>query len=392
MKNNIKNIIKNLVYNVIDGYKCRLYKNNHAKELSNYIRATGIQIKSQERETEFLNKWSALMPAGRINLGLYRFYANYLGDDPRIITDDVFHITVEPCLNSQDSIPVYGDKNMFERLLPQAYFPICIIRNMEYDYMDRDYHIIQMNNVEFENRILQNVDLCKKGKIIVKPSKDTGGGLGVRLFTYHNNNWINTEGDMLTLDYLGKKYKRNFIIQEALEPCKFVRQFNSTSYSTFRIFTYRSVIDDNPHYIGGYLRIGAKDSFKDNIWGGGYAIPINNDGTLANHASDAQRKHYDSINGINLKERVFAIPSWDKIIDLCYDIAVKITPNRLLSFDIMLDENEEPRCIEFNIKNQTVTTVQTTSKPFFGEFTEEVISYCKSRMRKRVYPITIEKS
>ena len=70
---------------------------------------------------------------------------------------------------------------------------------------------------------------------------------------------------------------------------------------------------------------------------------------------------------------------------------MKVIPNRLLSFDIMLDADEEPRCIEFNTKNQTVTTIQTTSKPFFDDYTEEVINYCMNHKGKRVYPITIEK-
>ena len=68
-----------------------------------------------------------------------------------------------------------------------------------------------MDNVEFEKRVLQNESLCKEGKLIVKPAKDTGGGLGVRLFTYNANDykWVSNEGETLTLDYLEKKYKRN---------------------------------------------------------------------------------------------------------------------------------------------------------------------------------------
>ncbi len=387
----MKDLLKNLAYHMVDIYKCCLFKRYHAKELKNYLRATGIKLKHQEQETNFLKNWSSLMPYGKINLGLYRFYAHYLGDDPRIITDDVFHITVEPCLNNQGAISVYGDKNMFERILPQKYFPDCVLRNMEYDYMDCDYNIIQMDNAEFGKRILQNENLCRKKKIILKPATDTGGGLGVRLFSYNGNIWVSNDGATLTLDFLEKKYKRNFIIQEALEPCTFVKQFNPSSYSTFRIFTYRSVITDEPHFIGGYLRVGAKGSFKDNIWGGGYAIPINSDGTLATYASDAQRKRYDCVNGISLKDKILEIPNWNKIIGLCYDIAMKVIPNRLLSFDIMLDADEEPRCIEFNTKNQTVTTIQTTSKPFFDDYTEEVINYCMNHKGKRVYPITIEK-
>ena len=56
---------------------------------------------------------------------------------------------------------------------------------------------------------------------------------------------------------------------------------------------------------------------------------------------------------------------------------------------IILDEANIPHVIEFNIKNQTVTTVQTSGKTFFGEFTDEVIDYCKIRRDKIKYSMIL---
>lgn len=118
-----------------------------------------------------------------------------------------------------------------------------------------------------------------------------------------------------------KVYKKDFILQECVNPSAFVKQFNETSFSTLRIFTYRSVKDDAIHFIGGYLRVGAKGSFKDNVWGGGYACPIKADGTLAKFATDSQRKRYDNINGISLTENTFEIPNFDKVMELVTYVA-----------------------------------------------------------------------
>ena len=389
----MKRQLKNTCYLLIDRYKNWRYTNNHKKELKKYLVATGIKLEKQKREQEFVNKWSPLHKLGKTTFGLYRFYAHFCGDNPDIITDDIFHMIVEPCLNNQTANSVYGDKNFYEQILPQEYFPICVLRNIESDYMDRDYHVIQMNNEEFDKHVLNNKDIQAKGKLIVKPTQDTAGGFGVRLFVFDGKQWKNSEGDILSLDFLEQKYKRNFILQETIEPSDFVRQFNSSSYCTFRIITYRSVVDDTLHLIGGYMRVGAKGSFKDNVHQGGYAIPISPDGKLSHQAINGQRKCYDYVNDINLKDNTFEVPNWQEIVNLCFDIARKVTPCRLLSFDIILNRENRPYIIEFNIKNQTMTTVQITSKPFFGEFTDEVITYCMiHKDNKRIYPLIIAKN
>lgn len=73
---------------------------------------------------------------------------------------------------------------------------------------------------------------------------------------------VNDEGQELSLAHLTKVYKKDFILQECVNPSAFVKQFNETSFSTLRIFTYRSVKDDAIHFIGGYLRVGAKEALK----------------------------------------------------------------------------------------------------------------------------------
>lgn len=388
----MKRQLKNICYLLVDYYKYWRYTTIHRQELKNYLAATGIALKKQQREQEFIDKWSPLHKLGKTTLGLYRFYSYFCGDNPNIIPDDIFHFIVEPCLNDQMVNSIYGDKNFFELILPKEYFPVCVLRNMESDYMDTDYHIIQMNDKEFGERILNNKDLQAKGKLIVKPTKDTGGGLGVRLFTFDGGQWKSTDGDVLSLNFLQQKYRRNFILQETIEPSDFVLQFNPSSYGTLRILTYRSVVDDTPHFIGGYMRVGAKGSFKDNVSGGGYAIPVSADGFLGNMAIDGKRRTYDYVNGVNLKDNMFEIPNWQEVMNLCFDIAKKVIPCRLLSFDIILNHEARPYVIEFNIKYQTITTIQITSKPFFGDFTDEVISYCiKHKEGKRIYPITVTK-
>lgn len=384
---NIKKIASKWVYFMIANMRSVAYMRTHKKELNNYQIATGLKLNKQEGEDEFVAKWKPLYK--KVNKDFFRFYSHYIGPSPDIVSDDIFHIIIEPILNNQSASSVYSDKNMFEKLVDPSLLPICILRKMEGDYMDNKYHILEMTDVLFGEMVLKNEHLQKLGRLIVKPSIDTGGGAGVRLFVYEDGDWKSNDGLMLSKKILDRYYKNNFIMQECIEPSPFVRQFNETSYNTLRLFTYRSVNDDQPHFIGGYMRVGAKGSFKDNVWGGGYACPINPDGTLANFAGDANRKRYDNINGISLADKKFEIPNFNKVLDLVYKVALVNTPNRLLSFDIMIDKDNIPHMIEFNIKHQTVTTVQTLQHPFFGDYTDEVIEYCLKNKGKICYPFCL---
>lgn len=380
----IKNILRKLVAARING----VYINNHKKELVRFCESAGVTLSKRKGEGEFIKKWKPIYE--NVNIDFYRFYANFCGEDPNILSDDIYHTVIEPILNDQAVLSVYSNKNMYELLMNRNVFPVCLLRNIDGDFLDRDYQVISMNEDEFRKRIIMNERVRRLKQFICKPTTDTSGGNGVHLYKLGDDGrWTNEEGKLLSLDILVNEYKKDFILQECINPSNFVKQFNETSFSTLRIFTYRSVKDDSVHFIGGYLRVGAKGSFKDNVWGGGYACPINPNGTLAEFATDSQRKKYDNINGISLTDNTFEIPNFDKVMELVTYVAKKNVPNRLLSFDILLDEDNIPHVIEFNIKNQTVTTIQTSGRTFFGEYTDEVIEYCMNRKDKIKYSMVL---
>lgn len=386
----MKERIFRLLYEIV--YRKNLYGNirSHSKEIRRFSKLAGVELKPTKGEKEFLKKWGQIYK--HIDARYYRFYSNFLGNDPNIVPDDCFHTIIEPLLNRQSALTTYGDKNMFELLFPREYFPVCILRNMGGTWMDRDYHVQQMTEKRLAEMLTDNERIKVQGRFILKPTTETSGGRGVRLFTLQpSGQWVSNDGKTLTLRYLEKKYRRDFIVQECIEPSDFVRQFNPVSYSTLRIFTYRSVRDDEPHFIGGYLRVGAKDSFRDNMGSGGFSCPITGGGKLAPFASNIKRQRFDNINGVSLTENQFAVPNFDKVLEYVFEVARRNIPNRLLSFDVMLDKQNQPHLIEYNIKWQTVTTVQTTTKAFFGEFTDEVIDYCKANLDNLSYVSTFVK-
>lgn len=381
----IRNVVNNYRYERHFRDTLKLCKKVHLREISEACKQAHITLHEQPGEEEWIRKWSRFSP--HLSIESYRFYSEFLGNDPNIVSDDIFHAIIEPIINDKVSLPVYLNKNLYEILISKEAFPICIFRKMNGDYLDSDYKDFNMDENRLDKILLKNERIISQGRFIVKPTQETGHGKGVHLFSYKEGMWVGDNNDLFSLAYLEEKYGKDFIIQECIEPSDFVRQFNPTSYSTFRIYTYRSVVDGEIHFLGGYLRVGDVGSFKDNIGSGGYAIPILKDGTLASFASNGTRKQYEIVNGIDLKGDNFMVPNFEKILELAYLGAEKNPINRILSFDILLDKKNQPHIIEFNLKAQTITTMQTTYKTFFGEFTDEIIDYCLDKIKNGYYPV-----
>ena len=72
------------------------------------------------------------------------------------------------------------------------------------------------------------------------------------------------------------------------------------------------------------------------------------------------------------------IPDFKDLIMLAKNIAKKIFYSRLLSLDFCKDAEGSWRAIEINLFGQTIRFAQYAGQPFFGEFTDEVVEYCKT--------------
>ncbi len=379
----IKAAIYNLMYSVVEFRWNIAYQFSHRKELKQYRKA-GFSFDKCGGETAFVEKWKSICRSP--NVDYYRFYASFIGNNVNILPDDLFHKVIEPILNNQNALSLYSDKNLYDKLIDGKVFPKCLLRNIDGDFFDGQYRYLHMNVEMFRSMVLEKPEIVSNGRFIVKPSIDTCGGIGIRLFKRtEDNRWISNDGKFLSLETLLGLYNRNFIIQECIEPSNFVKQFNPESYNTFRVITYRSLVDDQPKLLGIYMRIGPKGSFKDNVHSGGFVCPISSNGILFQFAMDGQRKTHTIINGIDLEHSSFVVPNFQGIINLAFEVARKMTLQRLLSFDIILNQENQPRIIEINIKNQTITTIQTTTGPFFGDYTDEVLEYCQTNKDKICY-------
>lgn len=204
------------------------------------------------------------------------------------------------------------------------------------------------------------------------------GGKGISVFTLStiDNEFYDSKGDILSLDRLKKAYGNDFIIQEFLDQSDYLKQFNPTSVNTIRMNTYRDVKTGEIHILGAVLRIGQKDAVVDNATAGGVFVGIDDEGKLGDTAFDHHGKRYKELNGIKFNNASYYIPNYQACKDLAIKTSLRIPHMSLFAHDIALDRNNTPILIEVNTHCLTSYFLQTTSKPLFGEYANDIVEYC----------------
>ena len=363
-----------------------LFINRKIKGISQYyikkINAIEIETKlvlDPEIIKKYKQKWSRIFH-GKIDLRWLQLYSSSTKiNSPDFVPENIFYSIIEPLLNEQTFSLSYSDKNFYDLFYNEGLFPVTILRNIDGYYFDTAYHPITLTNDEQLFEVLSGNDM-----ILIKPSLslESGGGKDVELFVFKNGKFTNKTDYSLTFKNLQTLYKQNFIIQKYLHQHSFFEQFNQSSLNTIRVFTYRSPVTNNINILHCILRVGAKNQHVDNFRVGGFAIGINSKGLLNNFAFNKHGQKSYKVNEINLSDNKFIIPFFDKIQTKAKQIAERNIHQRLLGLDIAIDKLNNIRCVEVNNESNDINIYQLNNGTLFGEFTEEVISYCENNIEK----------
>ncbi len=375
--------MKKFVRKTIRGLFNHSVRKHYDKSYKGLLERNNIPNKPCGGEDKWIEKWSVL---GKANPVYYRLFSHYIGYDINILPEDICHYVIEPILNPKAYIPYYADKNVFGKLFKDGTMPKTIFRKINGFFYDDKYEELQLKTDEQLKGILSSASV---DKIVIKPSVDTSSGSGVRLFQRKENDWIEIEGNNhLSLNFIETHYGNDFIVQECLKQADYMGHFNPTSVNTIRISVYRSIKDNNCHCVSAFLRIGAQGSLVDNAHAGGCFVGVSNNGELGQCVFNQYGESRSEFNGVNFKEK-HIIPNWDKVVDFACYIGGNVLHHRFLGLDIMIDNLGNPRLIEYNIKSCGVWAFQFVSGSVFGEYTDEVIEYCKNNLNKAQRVVTL---
>ena len=369
MKQQIKQIGKSLLMKLHSYKQLKFYKK--------LCKMNAIPNRKVKGESEWIKKWNGL--GIKPNPIYYRLFSKYIGNDVNIVPEDICHDVIENILNPMRYAKYYADKNMFDKLLPENSLPKTILRKMNGFYYSDKYELLDLNESKF-SALLDGSGLYR---IIIKPSVGGSSGVGVKLFKrLENGSWISyDEKEILSKDYLDKSYGKDFIIQECVKQFDYINQFNPTSINTLRLTLYRSVKDDSFHVPSAIIRIGGKGSVVDNAHAGGCYVGIFSDGTLDKKVLNQYVTVITVFNGVDFTKE-YRIPYWDNVVRFAKEIGKCIPHHRLLALDLMLDEYGNPKIIEFNCEYYSMWLFQFTASSAFGDFTDEIIEYCREHLNE----------
>ena len=308
--------------------------------------------------------WGSLVDV--ISLKEYEMYKKMCGFDERFLTHFNYLPLIARRLNDYHYTKFFEDKGLLGFLVPnELKFPICYVRCINGEYYNNE--MAQISKYEALN-------ICvKQDSILVKPSKDSSGGKGIRIIRLSECN--EKERHNLVLDIL-ENYGKDYVLQQVIKQHPLISRFNDTSVNTFRVITL--YLNGEFSVLSIILRIGQKGSVVDNLSSGGLMVAIDEDGKMHNEGMTLNLERKKSYNGIILGEqRIDFMPHILQRIKCAHEKSFPLC--KFIGWDVCIDKDGQPIVIEVNSSQPGVRGSQVLTGPIFGNRTQEVIDYCKKK-------------
>lgn len=310
---------------------------------------------------QYLKYWNTISP--HISLKTVEISKSLSGKfNKYIVPEEFFPLYIEPKLND-DNVTFLENKSLYNKWFDQGIFPKDYLHKIDNCYYDSELELIEDVEDFIKNNIKES-DL----PLIIKPNKDSFGGANI--YSVSNINEI--------LKVLGNH--SNLVVQEKIQQSELINKFNPDSINSTRVCLYK---DSNGvfHVINTSLRIGV-DGSLDNVSAGGISCNISLLGVMNEYAVSKQGTKYYSHPNSGVVFKDYQFPLYSELLAISTNIASKILGAKLVSLDMALDSNNKWRCIEINLRGQTIRFSQYAGLPFFGKFTDEIKTLVQSKNKE----------
>ena len=353
----------NMITRILMKLKSARYKKVYSQTMKRILQNNPINdsLFNKEIERKYRTKWNPLCK--NPSLDCFKVYSSIHNKvDYNFVSHYLYSYLMKGVLSDERYNAYYTDKNLYEKRLPQYMhlFPNALFRKINGVYLDKDYNYI--SDISTFIRKLPNIE------VLTKETTQSAGGKGVMIFKKEKNEGHFIAKSNYTLNHFINE-QNNFVVQEKLKQSNEMARLNATSINTVRVVTYRSVVNNQVHVVHSLVRKGDKNSFLDNWHSGGSIITIYNSGQISNFGYNYNfEKVYHNVTD-------FKIPKLNIMYELAMEISKEEYYHRVLSFDFCLDNDDNVRIIEINYGLSSF--FQITCGSLFGEYTDEIIDYCK---------------
>lgn len=304
-----------------------------------------------------------------------RFLTNISGiADYRYAPEDLVFARVERILNDcERGGREAEDKNQFDLYVDLKDQPKTFLRYIRGTFYDEEHRFVT-------EKAARSI-LCKdSGDLVGKVCVNSLGGHGISAFTFKDGAYVSTKGEPLTTDWI-KSVSHSYVLQEKVEQCDFSAQFNPASANSCKIVTLRCPWDGKIEVVKAGMRFGVTSDVFDNLSSGGISVAVSTDGELGRVAHNWYRadpfwEHPSS----HIKFAGQKHPYFEKMKETACRYAAKVHNMNMLSWDMLVDKNENVKILEVNAASQSHDWLQFDFGGLFGKNTDAVVDWCATHL------------
>ena len=291
----------------------------------------------------------------KINVNSHRFYTKATGVfDKKYLPDDIFFAYIDPYFNQWDEAVKIDNKAYYRMIFNDIKQPETVVFRCGNLWFERSG-----NQISYSDAVQK---ICSYCGVFLKRATESEGGHGV----------FYLEDDRFEIESVIAKIDGDIVVQVPLRQHPAIGRLNPNSVNTIRIISLLTHYGVKPY--SSVLRIGVGESKVDNASSGGITCGIEANGRLKAVAYSNNGTKFLEHPTTGIKFDTVVIPSFDKAIEMVKYIHLRLPHFKLISWDIAIDENEDPVLIEANLRYGEIDFHQLNNGPLFGDDTDEILS------------------
>ncbi len=334
--------------------KCRIYYGWRAFFLSSLKQLGGGKLTAAQKK-QIKDFYKPYFNVGCITHDFYtvatgNFAVNYM-------SDPMYYACVDPYFNDWELGKHFDNKCNYRTMFPGCRQPAIVAYKMNGFWYNADGKIITKEEAVSAIHALDK-------DCFVKLAVNSLGGYGVK--------YLSKDATPQEIEAALRKMYDDCIVQEGVVQSKVLSAIHESSVNTIRLLTLLRK-DGTAKMYSGILRMGMGGAKVDNGSSGGIAVGIEDDGRLKPVAYTIDGKKFHEHPTSHVKFDDFVIPGFEQIKRLVCEQSTYLPHFRLISWDIALDEQDQPVIIEANLYSGGIRFHQLANGPLFGDDTEDIL-------------------